>query len=153
MPCSFSGNSVEEFGREDDGVLIGVPLGVDDALSKPTRDFLDDERGVTLLFKKAFTGVTSSYTVLFALGVVAALLRTLRLVCALLAEAVEGATASRGVSGVFAVRLLASFGFRLVWGFRSMGISSSQWWCSGVCSGRAWPVGVAIGRLLGRERC
>jgi hypothetical protein len=39
-----------------------------------------------------------------------------------LAGAVEGATASRGVRGVFAVRLLASFGLRVFWGVRSMGI-------------------------------
>jgi hypothetical protein len=63
--------STVEVGREVLGVLLGVPLGVDDALSKPTRDFLDEERGVILLFRKAFTGVTSSKTVELARGVVA----------------------------------------------------------------------------------
>jgi hypothetical protein len=111
-----------EAGREDEGVLMGVPLGEDNVLSTPTRDFLDEDRGVILLFRKAFTGVTSSCTVLATLGVVALLLRTVRVDCVLFAVAWEGAAARRGVSGVFAVRLLASFGLRLFWGVRSMGI-------------------------------
>lgn len=113
-----------EVGRDVVGVLVGVPLGVDDRLSTPTRDFLEDERGVMLLLRNAFTGVTSSTTTELTLGVVALLLRTFRVDCALLAAgvAVEGAAARRGVNGVFAVRLLASFGLRLFWGFRSMGI-------------------------------
>jgi hypothetical protein len=64
-----------EDGRED----VGVPLGVDEALSTPTRDFLDEERGVMLLLRKALTGVTSSSTVVLALGVVALLVRAVRL--------------------------------------------------------------------------
>jgi hypothetical protein len=108
-----------EFGREEVGVLMGVPLGEDNVLSTPTRDFLDEERGVILLLRNAFTGVTSSCTVLLTLGVVALLVRTGRLDCETLADTVE---ASRGVRGVFAVRLLASFGLRLFWGLRSMGI-------------------------------
>jgi hypothetical protein len=107
-----------EVGREE----VGVPLGVDEALSTPTRDFLDDERGVTLLFRNAFTGVTSSWMVVLTLGVVALLLRMGRADCALPVVAVGGAEARRGVRGVFAVRLLASFGLRLFWGLRSMGI-------------------------------
>jgi hypothetical protein len=102
--------------------VIGVPLGDEDVLSAPARDFLDEERGVTLLFRNAFTGVASSCTVLVTLGVVALLVRTVRVDCELLAVADEGAAASRGVSGVLAVRLLASFGLRLVWGVRSIGI-------------------------------
>lgn len=113
-----------EVGREVVGVLMGVPLGVEDALSTPTRDFLEDERGVMLLLRKAFTGVTSSTTTELTLGVVALLVRTFRVDCVLVvfAEAAEGAEARRGVNGVFAVRLLASFGLRLFWGLRSMGI-------------------------------
>jgi hypothetical protein len=122
LPCSFGGKSIVEAGREEVGVLIGVPLGEDKVLSTPTRDFLDEERGVMLLFRNAFTGVTSSTTTLLTLGVVALLLRTLRPVWEPVALAAEGVAASRGVRGVFAVRLLASFGLRLFWGFRSMGI-------------------------------
>jgi hypothetical protein len=98
-----------------------VPLGVEEALSAPTRDFLDDDRGVMLLLRKALTGVTSSTMVELTRGVVALLVRTGRPGSGAVAVAVEGA-ASRGVRGVFAVRLLASFGLRLFWGLRSMGI-------------------------------
>jgi hypothetical protein len=122
MPSSLGGKSVMDVGRDEDGVLMGVPLGVDDGLSKPTRDFLDEERGVTLLLRKAFTGVTSPYGVVLALGVAALVLRSLRPGCEALVGVAEGALASRGVRGVFAVRLLASFGFRLFWGVRSIGI-------------------------------
>jgi|TARA_R110002003_G_scaffold1184_1_gene22558 hypothetical protein len=121
-PCSFGGNSIVDVGREEAGVLMGVPLGVEVGLSTPTRDFREEERGVTLLFRNALTGVTSSKTAVLTLGVVAVPLRTVRLDCELFADAEEGATASRGVRGVFAVRLLASFGLRLFWGLRSMGI-------------------------------
>jgi hypothetical protein len=109
-----------ERGREGAGVLVGVPLGVEEALSAPTRDFLDDERGVMLLLRKALTGVTSSTTVELTRGVVALVVRTGRPGVGAVAVVVEGA-ASRGVRG-FAVRLLASFGLRLFWGLRSMGI-------------------------------
>jgi hypothetical protein len=50
------------------------------------------------------------------------LVRAVRLGCEVVVVPVEGAEARRGVRGVFAVRLLASFGLRLFWGFRSMGI-------------------------------
>lgn len=113
-----------EAGREVVGVLMGVPLGVDDALSTPTRDFLEDERGVILLLRNAFTGVTSSTTTELTRGVVALLVRTFRVDWVLVVPgvAVEGAEARRGVNGVFAVRLLASLGLRLFWGLRSTGI-------------------------------
>jgi hypothetical protein len=122
--CSFGAKSIVEAGREVVGVLMGVPLGVDDALSTPTRDFLEDERGVMLLLRNAFTGVTSSTTTELTRGVVALAVRTFRVGWVLLgaAVAVEGAEARRGVNGVFAVRLLASLGLRLFWGLRSMGI-------------------------------
>lgn len=114
-----------EAGRELLGVAVGVPLGVDEALSTPTRDFLEDERGVMLLLRKGLTGVASSRAVLLTLAVLPLLVRAVRLLCELFAEAVVGATASRGVRGVFAVRLLASVGFSglglLGWG-RSIGI-------------------------------
>jgi hypothetical protein len=100
-----------EVGRELDGVADGVEVGVELVLLTPTRDFLVDERGVMLLQRKALTGVTSScWAVVAALGVTAALLRAVRLVCELLAEeAPEGAR--RGATGVFAVRVVASVGF------------------------------------------
>jgi hypothetical protein len=47
---------MDEVGRE----VVGVLLGVDVVLSTPTRDFLDEERGVMLLLRNGFTGVTSS---------------------------------------------------------------------------------------------
>jgi len=126
-----------EVGREEDGVWMGVPLGVDDGLSKPTRDFLDEERGVMLLLRKAFTGVTSPYAVelalALALGVVAFAPRSLRpgCDCEALAGCAVGAPASRGVRDVLAVRLLASFGFRVFWGVRSIGILLAS--CSSCC--------------------
>jgi hypothetical protein len=119
---SFGCTSIVEAGREGAGVPVGVPLGVDEALSPPTRDFLEDDRGVTLLLRNALTGVTSSTTTDLTRGVVAVLLRTERPDCEAAVDVVEGATASRGVRGVWAVRLLASFGLRVFWGFRSMGI-------------------------------
>ncbi len=101
-----------EVGRDEVGVAPGVLLGVDEALSKPTRDFLDDDRGVMLLLRKGFTGVTSSRTAVFTLGVVAALLlRIGRPLCEVFDDANVGAPARRGVIGVLAVRLLASAGF------------------------------------------
>lgn len=42
------------------GLPDGVPLGVEFALLAPTRDFLEDERGVTLLAMEVLVGVTSS---------------------------------------------------------------------------------------------
>jgi hypothetical protein len=82
--------------------------GVEPALLTPTRDFRAEERGVMLLSRKGFTGVVSSCAiVLGGRGVVLTLLRTVRLDSVLLAE-----VASRGVRGVFAVRVLASVGFK-----------------------------------------
>ena len=100
-----------EAGRLLVGVADGVELGVELVLLTPTRDFLEDERGVMLLQRNALTGVTSSgWAVVAARGVVAALLRAVRLVCELLAEeTTEGAR--RGAMGVFAVRVVASVGF------------------------------------------
>ena len=95
---------------------------MDVRLSIPTRDFLEDERGVMLLLKNGLTGVTSSYTVLLALGVVPLLLRARRGACALLVGGAEAVAARRGVRGVFAVRLLASLGLREFGVFRSIGI-------------------------------
>jgi hypothetical protein len=114
-----------ELGRELEGVADGVALGEGKPLSTPPRDFLEDERGVTLLLRKALTGVTLSWAVAAALGVVASLLRAVRVPWELTVEEAVGATASRGVKGVFAVRLLASVGFSgrgLFRSGRSMGI-------------------------------
>jgi hypothetical protein len=113
-------------GRELLGVAEGVTLGVDEALSTPTRDFLEEERGVTLLLRKALTGVTSLCEAAGALGVVPLLVRVVRVLDELTVEEAVGATASRGVKGVFAaVRLLASVGFsgrELIRSVRSIGI-------------------------------
>lgn len=54
-----------EVGRELLGVPLGVPLGVDDALS--TLAFLALDRGVILEFKKALTGVSTSFALLLVL--------------------------------------------------------------------------------------
>ena len=51
-------SSMVEAGLELLGVPFGVPVGVDEALS--TRDFLEDDLGVILELKKAFTGVDMS---------------------------------------------------------------------------------------------
>ena len=100
-----------EVGREEVGVALGVLLGVDDALSKPTRDFLDDDLGVMLLLRNGLTGVTSSRITVFTLGDATLLLRIGRAPCDAFVEANVGAVARRGVMGVLAVRLLASAGF------------------------------------------
>lgn len=100
-----------------------MPPGVEFALPVPGRVFLEDERGVTLLLMKDFTGVTSSYTAVFTRGVAPRALRAGRPAGVL---AVEGA-ASRGATGVFAVRAVARVGFngREVFVFvRSMGMSA-----------------------------
>ena len=107
------------------GVLQGVAFGVELVLLVPTRDFLDELRGVILLLRKDLTGVErSSWEAVLPLGVLVTLLRTVRVDCELLAEAIEGA--SRGVMGVFAVRVVASVGFNgrpLLFAFeRSAGI-------------------------------
>jgi hypothetical protein len=126
-------------------VAVGVLVG--DMLSKPTLDFLEDERGVTLLFSNTLAGVTFSGPVALGLGVVPLLLRVVRVLCELLVGVAEGAAASRGVMGVFAVRLLASVGFSgrgVFWLGRSIGILL----CVGVCGrcsecgGPSWPCGV-----------
>ena len=116
-----------EPGRELLGVAEGVALGVDEALSTPTRDFLEEERGVTLLLRNALTGVTSLCDEATDLaGVAPLLVRVVRVLDELTVEEAVGATASRGVKGVFAaVRLLASVGFNgrgLFRSVRSMGI-------------------------------
>lgn len=88
--------------------MLGVELG----LPKPTRDFLEEERGVTLVFRNDLTGVEkSSCEVPLTRGVTepaALLLRTVRADCEVLPEARLGAR--RGVTGVFAVRVVASVG-------------------------------------------
>lgn len=70
--------SIVEAGRETLGVLDGVTLGVELLLLTPTRDFLEDERGVMLLLRKALTGVWSSGGAVFARGVLPTLLRGVR---------------------------------------------------------------------------
>ena len=86
-----------------------MPLGVVFGLATPTREVLADDRGVTLLLMKALTGVTSSWAEVFAFGVLPTTLRGLRPDWVLLAEATEDAR--RGVTGVFAVRVVARVGF------------------------------------------
>ena len=141
-----------EVGRELFGVALGVLLG--DIASTPTRDFLVEERGVMLVLKKGFAGVVVSTLAVLALGVVPLLVRVVRALTVLLAGAAEGVAASRGVRGVFAVRLLASVGFsgRGVFGLvRSMGIllcvtvygrcgggERYAWPCGGQWRGRWW---------------
>ena len=100
-----------DVGREVVGVALGVLLGVDDALSTPTRDFLDEDRGVTLLLRKGLTGVLSSRAAVLTLGVDALAPRTVRVPCWVFVEAGVAAAARRGVMGVLAVRLLARVGF------------------------------------------
>lgn len=117
-------------GREGFGVPEGVPFGVDCALPTPTRDFLDEDLGVMLLLIKALTGVTSSCEEVCALEVVPTLLRGVRLELLVPAEATEGA--SRGATGVFAVRVVASVGFSgrgVLVLVRSVGIVRIVW-CS-----------------------
>jgi hypothetical protein len=79
-----------------------------------------------LLLRKGLTGVTFSWAVVAARGVLPMLLRAVRVLWELTVEEAVGATASRGVKGVvFAVRLLASVGFSgrgLFRSGRSMGI-------------------------------
>lgn len=102
-PCSLLLMSRVEAGRGLNGVPVGVPLGV----VLPARDFLEEERGVTLLLRKLFTGVDRSSRGP-PLGVVlASLLSDLRDI-----GVVEGIAdaASRGVTGDFAVRFVASAG-------------------------------------------
>ena len=114
-----------DVGRELFGVAIGVLLGVDDVLSRPTRDFLDEERGVMLLLRNGLAGVVFSTAAEVGFGVAPLLVRRDRVLCELAAEGAVGATARRGVMGVFAVRLLASVGFSgrgLFWLDRSIGI-------------------------------
>jgi hypothetical protein len=125
--CSLVWWSAVDPGRELLGVAEGVTLGVDEALSTPTLDFLVEERGVTLLLRNGLTGVTSLYEdAAAALGVVPLLVRVVRVLEELTVEEAVGATASRGVKGVFAaVRVLASVGFSgrgLFRSVRSMGI-------------------------------
>ena len=81
-----------------------------------------------LLLRKALTGVTFSWAAAAARGVLPTLLRAVRVLWELAVEedGAGGATASRGVKGVFAaVRWLASVGFSgrgLFRSGRSMGI-------------------------------
>jgi hypothetical protein len=59
--------------------LEGVAIGVERGLTVPTRDFLEDERGVMLWLRNDLTGVEmSSCAAVVARGVVATLLRTVR---------------------------------------------------------------------------
>lgn len=110
-----------EDGRELLGVPEGVALAVEVGLPNPIRDLRADDRGVILLFRDL--GVRSSCGTVGAFGVEAAT-RGARTVCELLAE--EEGVARRGAMGVFAVRFVASVGFRGlpgVFGFvRSMGM-------------------------------
>lgn len=130
--------SIDDVGREALGVTLGESLG--ELTSTPARDFLEDERGVMLLLRKALTGVTLSCVATGARGVVPLLVRRARElvlmvlpvvlweVAVAVAVAVLGVAARRGVKGVFAVRLLASEGFSggrgWFWLGRSMGILS-----------------------------
>jgi hypothetical protein len=136
------------------GVPEGVPLGVEVGLATPTRDVLAEERGVTLLPMKALTGVTSSWADVLTRGVLPTTLRGLRPGWELLADAAEGAR--RGVTGVFAVRVVARVGFsgrEVLVLVRSMGI---VWMpaCGirGRCEelgGCTWPSGGGNAWLLG----
>lgn len=86
--------------------IVGVPpSGVDCALS--TRDFRDDERGVTLLFRNACTGVDNcSLDVVFLIAAAA------RSLC--VDFRVSGGVAlaaSLGVIGDFTLRFVARVGF------------------------------------------
>lgn len=113
-------------GRELVGVVPGEALGVEELLLTPTRDFLVVVRGVTLTLRCDLAA--SSLTGAASLGATPLALRAVRLVCEELLEGVEGASARRGVTGLFpfaAVRLLASVGFRgreLFGALRSRGI-------------------------------
>jgi hypothetical protein len=137
------------------GVPEGVPLGVELGLATPTRDVLADERGVTLLLMKALAGVMSSWAAVLTLGVVPTTLRGLRPGWVLLVEATEGAR--RGVTGVFAVRVVARVGFsgREVFVLvRSVGIvwepsCMLRRRCSGF-EGCTWPSGVAMRGCWGK---
>ena len=94
-------------------MLDGVPFGVEFALLAPTRVFRADERGVTLLPMKAFTGVPSSCTAEVGRGAVPGVLRAVRLAAVVVVFVEEAAeVASRGVTGVFAVRVVAREGFK-----------------------------------------
>lgn len=88
---------------------VGVPLGVEFALPAPTRDFLDDDRGVMLLLRYGFMGVEKSAFPGDLLGDTASLLSARRA-----DEPADGrataAVARRGVIGDFTVRVLASAG-------------------------------------------
>lgn len=110
--------------RELFGVPEGVLFGVDVLLLTPTRDFRDDERGVTLLLMNDLTGVErSSWDPVLVRGALGVLLRVVRAGCVLLAAAILGAR--RGVMGVLAVRVVASVGFKgrpLLAVVRSMGM-------------------------------
>jgi len=118
---------MDDVGREPLGVIMGEFPG--ELPSPPTRDFLEDERGVMLLFRNDLTGVMLSCVATGARGVVPLLLRRTREAALAVLLAVLGVAARRGVKGVFAVRLLASVGFSggrgVLWVGRSMGILSS----------------------------
>lgn len=143
------------------GVVAGVPLGVELALLAPTRVFLVDERGVTFVVMKGFTGVTSSCAGGCDRGVLPGVVRRVR--AAVVVEAVVEATegASRGARLVFAVRAVARVGFNgrevlLFW--RSMGMvlcsgGRSEGNSAGSRGGhgqrrRQWAVAGAVGGVL-----
>jgi hypothetical protein len=120
-------------------------LGVEDALSPPpTRDFLAEERGVMLVFRKDLAGVVLSGALGATLGAAPPLLvRAVRVLEELTVDEAVGATARRGVKGVVvfaAVRLVASVGFSgrgLLRSGRSMGILRSVcvlWVGGAVCA-------------------
>lgn len=101
--------SIVDAGRALLGVPDGVPLGVDCVLLVPTRDFLDDDRGVILLLRKAFTGVDkSSLAPVFAFGVLPVSLRSGRRGWGVFVGVAEAA--SLGVMGDFTVLFDARVG-------------------------------------------
>ena len=76
----------------------------------PTRDFLDDERGVTLLLRKVLTGVKSSLATKSPFGVFPVSLLSGRRGREVFVEVADAAR--RGVMGVFAVLFVARVGIK-----------------------------------------
>ena len=76
----------------------------------PTRDFLDDERGVTLLLRKVLTGVKSSLATGSPFGVFPVSLLSGRRGREVFVEVADAAR--RGVMGVFAVLFVARVGIK-----------------------------------------
>ena len=136
-------------GREAIGVVEGVPFGVEFALP-PARAFRAEERGVTLLATKPFTGVASSWAGAARRGVVPTALRAGRAAGVL---ATEGA--SRGATGVLEVRVVARVGFSgraVLVVVRSMGMvrgGEVVQWVRQRVRGAGMAVEGGSGRLLG----